>query len=264
MDFFSLESMVTSIQGLFIDGFYPVLTFIPFLLAGLAIGRLVSAAREMDAAGQPGMAGMTGIAGLMKGLLATGAGLVALGYGTSLFVRTQTGYTQSHIDAAAALAEKLGAPDPELLAQVSPEQAELLMQPPTYNPLETQMGTTRVGDLRELLVAVPHSGSVTEIVGGIGVTMILIALMFFAFKYGSRFAAPVLKPLAELGRASLTYYIGHIVVLSVAFLLHIQGQNLFAVLLVMVMLPMGLAHLWFGKHKRGPLEQAMHKLSAVK
>nr|WP_120492293.1 DUF418 domain-containing protein [Corynebacterium lactis] len=74
----------------------------------------------------------------------------------------------------------------------------------------------------------------------------------------------MLKPLANLGRASLTYYIGHIVVLSIAALIGLQDQNLFLVLLVMVVLPIYLAHLWFKKHKRGPLEQMMHKFSAVK
>nr|WP_120492294.1 heparan-alpha-glucosaminide N-acetyltransferase domain-containing protein [Corynebacterium lactis] len=171
-DFFSLGTMVASAQGLFFDGFYPVLTFAPFLMAGLVIGRVLTGAlwRGGD---------------VMKGLFATGSGLILLGYGTSIFVRTQTGYTQQRIDEVAQGAMSPEELNPDMVANMPPEMVEQMLHP-TYNPFESQMGVTGLSDPRALLVAVPHSGSITEIIGGIGVATVLIAAMAFAFRFARR------------------------------------------------------------------------------
>lgn len=228
----SVEGLLANVRVLLLYGFYPVLTWIPFLLAGLVLGRVVTSDKPR-----------------FKVMLGVGAGLAAISYAISLAVRFLTSFD----------AERRAAY--EIYRQDSIAHPEFGGVAPEYTWMQTESGTTRVDDIRTLLVAAPHSGSITEILGGIGVTAMLIACVALIWS----FAGPYLKPLATMGRASLTYYVGHILVLDAFLLLGLAGVDtelgLGPVLLILVVAPMIIAHFWFRKFKRGPLEWCMHKVA---
>lgn len=232
MSLTSVGGVVGSLRAIFLDGFYPVLTWIPFMLAGIVLGRLLTAAAPRFAA-----------------IFSVGALLAVVSYGTSLFVRFATSF---NADAQARFDEfRASAADNPHLDDAVTE----------YSWMANGEGKTQLDDMRSLLVAVPHSGSITEIVGGIGVTAMLLVSMAMLWRVAGKY----LSPLAKLGRAALTYYVGHILILDVFVILYALDINthigLISMLLLLVVLPLIIAHFWFKKFKRGPLEWVMHKIA---
>lgn len=231
-DLTSMNGILGSMRAILLDGFYPVLTWIPFMLAGIVLGRLLTAAKPR-----------------LGAIFSVGAVLAVISYGTSLFVRFGTSYNadaQARFDQYRAST----ADNPHLAGEV-----------PEYSWMMTGEGKTRLDDIRNLLVAIPHSGSITEILGGIGLTAMLLVAMAMLWRVAGKYLAP----LAKLGRAALTYYVGHIIVLDVFVVLYAMDIDthvgLIPMLLLLVVLPLIIAHFWFKKFKRGPLEWGMHKIA---
>src|SRR5699024_1439425 len=154
------------------------LTWIPFLLAGIVIGRLILNSK------------------FTVGLSASvGAIMALIGYGTSWFL----------VHATALMAQQL-----VIYRQLDPSFAtasdeELLDKFGTL--AYANFGVTDANDARNLLFAANHSGSITEIIGGIGFVLLVLAALALI----ERYAAPALAPFSTLGKMPLTYYVAHVI-----------------------------------------------------
>ncbi len=119
-------------------GAYPAATFLAFLVAGLAVGRLDLSSDRVRV-----------------GLLAVGSGLAALGYGVSAVVLHEFG-----------VLDRLSESD---AASPSPSDHGVVAR------LGRSYGTVPTDDPDWLFIATPHSGTSFEIVGSTGVALIVLA-----------------------------------------------------------------------------------------
>lgn len=219
--FTSIEGTAQAFRQLFFDGMYPVLTWIPFLLAGIVIGRLILNSTFT-----------------IRMAATCGAVLAIVGYGTSFILVTVTDFMAERISVFRQIDPALEkATDEELMKQFG-------------TIAYSDFGVTNLNDMRSLLFSASHSGSITEIIGGIGFVLLVLAALSFIEK----FAAPALVPFRNLGKMPLTYYVGHIIGFLVLALVGATQISLWLSLVFFVVLPMLVAALWFRFFRRGPLE----------
>ena len=221
--------MLTSVDGvrhlgsvILLEGTYPVLTWVPFLLAGMAIGRW-GLRRER--------------AGLV--LVALGSALAVLGLGGSWVALNLFGGKDALV---AHLDEMMPGEGAQLLA-------DLLRM--------GSFGTVGTDPWQWMLTSTPHSGTVFEVVGSGGVAVAVLGLCLLAAGIAPR----ILVPLAALGSMPLTIYAGHIVAL-VLLLRTESFTPSWATLLWFLAVPLVFATLWRRYLGRGPLEWALNKIGA--
>ncbi len=111
---------------------------------------------------------------------------------------------------------------------------------------------------RALLSIEPHANTTPEVVGNVGVTLLLLALCLLL----ARHAAPVMAPLAATGALALTAYCGHLVAIAVI------GQSAVwspsnARLAAFVAVTLALTWAWRRFAGRGPLERLLHETSTA-
>ncbi|MGC0422910.1 DUF418 domain-containing protein [Embleya sp. AB8] len=202
-------------RTLFLTGSYPALTWLPFVLAGMAVGRL----RVADLRVQ-------------RALVGIGGGLAVLGYGGSwLVVELFTGERLARV----------AAPDtvPELI--------------------HGRVGSVPVTDPAWLTVAEGHTGTPFEIVGATGVALALLGLALLACR--ARIGRILLDPLIAVGAMALTVYTGHLIAIDQWFPLD-RGQT-WSRLFGFAAAALVLCGLWRHTLRRGPMEAALHLLSAA-
>lgn len=200
-------------QYLFLTGAFPLLTFIPFFLGGMALGHAIVRWRQ---------------AWLWLTLL--GAGLTALGVLISRFVTEQTDFPARH-------------------AQQHPDGWEA-----TIFMLENAFGVTPLDSPTWLLIYVPHSGSITETVAGLGSSFLVIGLCIILCRIS--LIRILTWPLRALGRIPLSAYVAHI--LAIGYLNGIDrdiSEPVFAT--TNLVAPIIFAVVWLHFLKRGPLEQLL-------
>ncbi|MDT0303736.1 DUF418 domain-containing protein [Streptomonospora wellingtoniae] len=219
----------SGLLDLLVTGSYPAMTWLPYVLAGLAVGRLDLTSLRVRA-----------------GLLATGSALAALGYGLSWVAmnpmggraRLEAGYS------AAAMADHGG--------YTSTAQAMA----------EGFAGTVPVNDWVWLLTALPHSGTPLELAGAGGIAIAVLGLCLLA-EPALRWVG---YPLAAVGSLALTVYVGHVLLIWVAEYGLWQGTPLEWVTddlgLTLLVAALGGATLWRLAVGRGPLEWPLHVLSS--
>lgn len=224
----SLGDPVTFLYGLTINGHYPALTWLVYLIVGLATGRLLQEARRSGTI-KP-FAVRTVLTG---GLLAGIAFLVAMG-------------TAFGLDAIGSLQEDFSVP-------------ASTAQDMFFN---RAAGVTGTGSGWFLLAPSPHSGSLIDLAITTGIALTVIGGLLSATDALSSGARKWVAPLAAAGAAPLTIYGAHILTLSVVAItaatvqdrsagwllsspqlaaLHILGAVLIGLLLSAI-------------HRRGPLE----------
>ncbi|PRX95439.1 heparan-alpha-glucosaminide N-acetyltransferase domain-containing protein [Allonocardiopsis opalescens] len=157
-------------------GTYPALTFLAFLLAGMAVGRLD-----------------LGSAQVRFTLLGAGGLLALLGYGLSSYALHGGG-----------ILARLAA-GPSASPYPMPEGTEV------EESLGRWHGTVPADDPGWLFVATPHSGTTFEILGSAGTALAVLALCLFL---GDRLRW-ALYPLAAVGSMPFTVYTLHVVILAV-------------------------------------------------
>jgi uncharacterized membrane protein len=154
-------------------GSYPALTFLAFLAAGLAVGRLDLSSDR-----------------IRLRLLALGAALTALGYGTAAIALHRFG-----------LVDRLSG-------------SEGAVPTATATGVERQLGqaygTVPADDPGWLLIATPHSGTTFEVVGATGVALIVLAGCLLVGDRLGRW----MYPLAAVGSMALTVYTAHVLMLA--------------------------------------------------
>ncbi|MER5947642.1 DUF418 domain-containing protein [Streptomyces sp. NPDC001904] len=210
---------------LLFTGEYPVLTWAPFLLAGMAVARLdLSRPR------------------IRSRLALTGAGLAVLGYGGSWLalrlVPGATGLIASATDGGSAS---------------SAWWSDTVGDP--YGAASTPLSW--------LLVAAPHSQSTFSLFGSTGVALVVLAVCLAVADRMPRLTRAA-APVAAVGSMALTVYALHVVALwlltDVLYVPAADSDTLAALpmLLAFIAGALLLAVLWSARFRRGPLEYLLH------
>ncbi|MBV2363148.1 heparan-alpha-glucosaminide N-acetyltransferase domain-containing protein [Streptomonospora nanhaiensis] len=218
----------SGVIDLLLTGSYPALTWLPYVLAGLAIGRLDLRSTRVRAA-----------------LTATGTALAALAYTASWAAMDLMGGRQ-RLDAtynAAAMADHGGHPD-------------------TASAFATGFtGTIPTHDWVWLLTALPHSGTPLEILGAGGTAIAVLGLCLLL----GDLLRIVCYPIAAVGALALTVYVAHVLLLWAAetALLDATPLAFLTADLAATVLwgSLILATLWRLLLGRGPLERPLHAIS---
>ncbi|MER6134413.1 DUF418 domain-containing protein [Streptomyces sp. NPDC001815] len=213
--------------SLLFTGGYPALTWVPFVIAGMAVARcdLASTAVRIR-------------------LALTGVALAVTGYGGSwLAVRLVPGAAEA-VRKAEQGSGMSSMPSGSSMPSVSPDSIGIF-------------GDTPAG----MLASAPHSEATLSIVAATGVAILVITVCLAAmdtFRGLHRLA----KPVIAVGSMSLTAYVYHIVAI---WLLNTEGQTASAlyILLGLIVSVTVFAAIWSRFFQRGPLELLMGRATEM-
>lgn len=226
----SVDVRGNAVWSLLITGDYPALTWMPFVLAGLAVGRLDLASRRVRV-----------------GLAAAGGVLVGIGYVLSALV----------------LARGVGA---RILEGLTPVEGRDVLQQ-FARLFFRESGVTPTGSWLWLLVPAPHSGSWADVIGCLGVCALLLALLLplgdtarwatAAEGRARKAVGSVVSAIATLGAMVLSIYAAHIVamaVITVATGHSFRGAQSVLTLAAFTLALLLFSWSWMRRFPRGPLE----------
>ncbi|GAB3454539.1 hypothetical protein GCM10027570_34860 [Streptomonospora sediminis] len=218
-------SSIGGVTDFLLTGYYPAASFMAFVVAGMAAGRLDLRAPRVRAA-----------------LAAGGAGLALVGYGGSWLLLYPLGGIDRLLQARLGGSFDLAGTDPVLRGPMRSDVAADL------GDLHGQVPTD---SLWYLVVASPHSGTGFEIAGAVGTALLVLVACMAA----TDLAAAPLYPLAAAGSMALTIYTGHVLVIAA---LGFSAQDIAPFRLEAFVLGSLLsAALWRLALGRGPLERAL-------
>ncbi|MFF9030250.1 heparan-alpha-glucosaminide N-acetyltransferase domain-containing protein [Streptomyces iakyrus] len=220
-DLTSLSDAGSGLLRLLLDGTYPVMTWMPFVLAGLAVGRLDLRSTT-----------------IRLRLLAAGVALAVVGSGGSWLALHAFGGIE-------ALQPRLDFMRPVAVG-LAMEPLELMQM--------SNLGTVPTDTPANLLLDGPHSGTPFEIVGSVGCALAVLALCLLV---GDRFRT-LLAPLTAVGALSLTAYAAQVVALRFLPPEEAMAAHPWVPLLGFVLGAMAFCGLWRRFLGRGPLERLMH------
>ncbi|WP_286256874.1 DUF418 domain-containing protein [Streptomyces graminofaciens] len=212
------------IVSLLFTGGYPALTWVPFVLAGMAVARLDLAATAVRIR-----------------LALTGVALAVTGYGGS--------WLALHLlpGAAEAVREAAGGPGMSSMSSMS-------SAPPGSAGI---FGDTPAG----MLVASPHSEATLSIVGNTGVAILVLTACLAAMDAFPRLRR-LAKPVIAVGSMSLTAYVYHIVAIWLLDT-EAQSIPPLYILLGFIASVTVLATIWSRFFQRGPLEWLMGRATGI-
>ncbi|MDX3518269.1 heparan-alpha-glucosaminide N-acetyltransferase domain-containing protein [Streptomyces scabiei] len=213
------------------DGYYPAITWMPFVIAGMALARL-----DLTAAA------------VQRRLVALGTALMALGYGTAWL--TAKLYPPL-LEGKAEMKELFANLDAQSLENLAPGS-------PAFDAIQ-DMATDSSNIALSLLGAEPHSGTTFEIVGGLGVaiTVIVCATVAMTRVAWLRRAA---SPLIAVGSMSLTLYVAHVAAYT---MLPDGATGTFVPLLGFIAGATLFATVWSRFFRRGPLEYLLNSTTKL-
>ncbi|MFI1914464.1 DUF418 domain-containing protein [Nocardia sp. NPDC020380] len=231
--FTSLSGLRDMAEMLLLTGTYPAISWMPFVLAGLALGRLgIRSLRAVPVA-------------------AAGALLALLGYGGSWLIQHPGGGRAQLVDLLTQGMAEAGVTDfdPGLLID------------------NGGFGSVSTASWWWLTVATPHSGTPFEVIGATGTAFLVIGVLMAV----TRFAELPLRPLIYAGSCALSLYILQMIAVRALVPmpvdpdaqvlpggLHGPGRELLALLAIGSLL---LATLWRSVFRRGPAEWLLHKVT---
>ncbi|WP_408995196.1 DUF418 domain-containing protein [Streptomyces scabiei] len=209
------------VLDLLLNGFYPALTWMSFVIAGMALGRLDLSSTTV-----------------LKRLAALGAALTAAAYGTSLLLAGPGALRSSAEDGSSSG----GSGSMPLDSASMPSGGGSFPEMPAST----------------LLTAGPHSGTTFDIIGSVGVAILVIvgatALMDRLPRL-RRLATPVIA----VGTMSLTAYVGHFLAQSAFSTPAGTGtQQSWIPVLTYILGAIVFAALWSRFFRRGPLEYLLN------
>ncbi len=173
---------VVVLRAVFITGTYPVITWIVYVLVGMAVAKLLINARRNGTE----LRFIAWAAGLGAFLAVFAVSVSALVY--SLFGRAAVVATMP-AEAAVATESLIGSPG--FGAPLSPQWWALTLQ-------------------------TPHTGTTLDILRGIGIALVVIAAMLFLARVLPAAVLRVLEPIRAAGAAPLTVYTIHVLAAAVA------------------------------------------------
>ncbi|WP_128375164.1 DUF418 domain-containing protein [Streptomyces cavernae] len=211
--------------GLLLDGYYPAITWMPFVIAGMALARLDLASGAVQ-----------------RRLAALGPALMALGYGTAWL----TARLYPPIQAGKAEMK-------DIFANLNPQSVES-----TFDAIHNKLADTSNKAL-SLLGSEPHSGTTFEIIGGLGVaiTVLVCATVAMARLAWLRRLA---SPLIAVGTMSLTLYVAHVAAYT---MLPDGATGTFVSLLGFIAGAILFATVWSRFFSRGPLEYLLNSTTKL-
>ncbi len=216
------------VLDLLLTGFYPVIPWMAFIVAGMALGRLDLTSGSVR-----------------RRLAVFGPALAVFAYGTSwLLAQLFDGVRE------AAEMQSAAGPGGDKGSGLEDLGAAGDMMPPSGG-----------GSAWSLLTSGPHSGMPFDILGciGVAITVIVFAMMALdRLPLLRRLAAPVIA----VGTMSLTAYVGHFVLSSQmsgsGMTAGAESQSSWTPVLVFVFGAMAFAFIWSRFFSRGPLEYLLN------
>ncbi|MFJ1805142.1 MULTISPECIES: DUF418 domain-containing protein [unclassified Streptomyces] len=203
------------VLDLLFTGFYPTITWIPFVIAGMALARLDLSATAVQ-----------------WRLAAFGAALTVAAYGMSLLLAGK--------DALRSTAED------------GPSSGGSGSMPLDSGSLETAFPVS------SLFTAGPHSGTTFDIIGSVGVAILMIVGATVAMDRLPRLRR-LAKPVVAVGTMSLTAYVGHFVIQGrLPGLGATYDEESWVTLLMFVLGAIVFAGIWSRFFRRGPLEYLLN------
>lgn len=221
--FASLPGLWDGLLALVLTGTFPALTWLPFVYAGMAVGRLDLRRTRIW--------GWLGAAGL---------GLLFVGYFGSWVALTWHG-----MDGLTGSVE---------------EAAVRLGQTPAHYLHDEQWflyGTVPTTAWDWLLVAMPHSGTAFDVLGSTGAALAVLGLCLALGHLVPR----VLYPLGSVGTMALTAYAGHLAMIAILWGKRIPVGG--PTLTWFVVVTLAAATLWRWFLGRGPLERVLHTAARI-
>ncbi|MER5836225.1 DUF418 domain-containing protein [Streptomyces sp. NPDC002130] len=209
------------VLDLLLTGFYPALTWMPFVIVGMALGRLDLSSGTVQ-----------------RRLAALGAALTVAAYGMSLLLAGK--------DALRSLAED------------GPSSGGSGSMPLDSGSMPPDGGSFPDMPASSLLAAGPHSGTTFDIIGSVGVAILVIVGATVAMDRLPRMRR-LAKPVIAVGTMSLTAYVGHFLAQSALSTPAGTGTQQSWLPLIMYVLGVTLfAAVWSRFFRRGPLEYLLN------
>ncbi|MFE6613362.1 DUF418 domain-containing protein [Amycolatopsis sp. NPDC057786] len=219
------------VLDLLLSGLYPTITWMTFVVAGMALGRA-----DIDSSA------------VRRKLASIGAALIAFGYGVPwLLTRFIDGLREAAQQPWGRGAEKAGSATVKSMGEGVKAMAE--------------GGPKGMDDSGwGLLLARPHSSSTFDLVGSVGIAIVVVVgatALLSRLSWLRRLSAPVIA----VGTMSLTLYVGHFLVGGLIGALgkgQGAGNDSAMVLLWFIVGATVFAWLWSRFFRRGPLEYLLH------
>ncbi|HET6706272.1 DUF418 domain-containing protein [Amycolatopsis sp.] len=209
------------VLDLLLTGFYPAMTWMAFVIAGMALGRLDLTAGTVR-----------------RRLAALGPALIVFAYGTSWLLGRLFDGVRAAAEMQSAAAHGSGSKSFGSGADMAPPDA--------------------TGSAWTLLTAGPHSGMTFDIIGCVGVAITVIVGATVAIDCLPRLRR-LATPIIAVGTMSLTAYVGHFVVSSlVSVPTGTESQESWVPLLLFVLGAIVFAGIWSRFFRRGPLEYLLN------
>ncbi|GHC91349.1 membrane protein [Nocardiopsis terrae] len=223
-------SALSSFTEFFLTGYYPAITFMAFVFAGMAVGRtdLTAAAVRVR----------TAVAGAL---------MAAVGYLGSWVLLNPLGGLDRLTEAHSTFLD--GAP----LSSVDARTAEELRYN-TTDAAHSISGQVPTDSWWWLAVNTPHTGTTFEILEAVGQALLVLVVCMLLAERLPRLT----YPLTSVGRMPLTVYSGHVLVLAVIVALHPEnaaGGPWYLELFILGALVF--ASLWRFGVGRGPFETGL-------
>ncbi|WP_189323513.1 DUF418 domain-containing protein [Streptomyces flaveus] len=196
------------VLDLLFTGFYPTITWISFVIAGMALARL-----DLSQAA------------VQWRLAALGAALTVAAYGMSLLLAGKDALRSTAEDGSSSGGSG--------------------SMPLDSGSLESQASS--------LLTAGPHSGTTFDIIGSVGVAILVIVGATVAMDRLPRLRR-LAKPVIAVGTMSLTAYVGHFVAQDMLSVPSGDTQQSWVPLLMFILGATLFATIWSRFFRRGPLE----------
>jgi uncharacterized membrane protein YeiB len=207
------------VLDLLLTGFYPAMTWMPFVVAGLALGRLDLSATVVQ-----------------WRLAIFGAGITVAAYGTSLLLAGS--------DALRSTAED-GSSSSGSSGSWSGSSGSVPLDSGSFDDKWSASG---------LLVAGPHSGTTFDIIGSVGVAILMIVAATVAMERLPRLRR-LATPVIAVGTMSLTAYVGHFVIQGwLPWFGASYDEESWVLLILFVLGAIAFAGIWSRFVGRGPLE----------
>lgn len=231
------------VMDLLLSGLYPTITWMTFVVAGMALGRV-----DFDSSA------------MKRRLAKVGAALIAFGYGVPwLLTRFIDGLREVSEQPWGRGAEKAGSAAFKAIGEGGKAVAEGGKPLGEGAKMMTEGGPPGL-DGWGLLLARPHSSSTFDLVGSIGIAIIVVvgATVLLARLWWLR---RLLTPVIAVGTMSLTLYVGHFLVGGQIGALgkgQGAGSDSAMVLIWFIIGATVFAWLWSRFFRRGPLEYLLH------